>query len=111
MIVSQGDDTVTVVAQPSKAGAGAVTLVADSGAVVTLANAWDYVEPTAIASATPQSGQIGTLVTIAGSNLRAGAERVTVVSLAGREAKIHNESNTQIIVEASLGKLLSRYAR
>ena len=76
---------------------------ADTGAVVRKVDGWEYVAQGVVSTVSPNRGQFGTLVTISGTNLRSGANRVQQVTLAGKEAVIRNESNTQVIVVASAG--------
>ena len=82
-IDTESDTAITLTAaNHSKAVLGSVTIVADSGAVTTLAKSWAYTPEPKIVKFAPVNGQIGTLITITGSNLRAGADKVTEVKLA-----------------------------
>ena len=103
-IKTQTDTEVVVTAASGKAQAGATALVADTGATITLTDSWKYVASPTIEKVFPKSGQVGTLVTITGTGLRAGGPAVTQVKLVDTEVtKIHNESDTEIIVEVAQG--------
>jgi hypothetical protein len=89
-------------ASPDTAGVGDVVLVADSGAVVTLVEGWTYVEAGEITKVEPASGQIGTRVTIYGSNLLAGGDDIDSVKLAGTEvSKIVSATDDMVEVVAA----------
>ena len=84
-------------------GVGNVTLRSDTGATVIAANQWTYNTGSVVVSATPSSGQVGTVVSIAGSNLLGvtGGSYIQQVLLAGVEAEIVNGSSaTEIVVVA-----------
>ena len=74
ILLSESDTEVVVVATSSGAQLGAVSLHADTGALVTLADSWTYVTLGAVTGVDPVSGQTGTRVTISGTGLRSGAE-------------------------------------
>ena len=54
----------------------------------------------AISSATPATGQLGTVVTIDGARLLGGGTSPTSVTLAGSAANVQSFSATRIIVDA-----------
>jgi len=72
--IVKGDDNdmVIVIADTSTAGRGAITLTAETGAFITLADSWTYIEQGAVGSVTPASGQEGTVVVVNGTNLLGG---------------------------------------
>ena len=80
-IQSQADDKVSVVVAANTAGKGNVLLLSSSGATVTRVNGWTHLEAGKFAKATPNEGQIGTKITISGSNLLLGGKKVVAVSL------------------------------
>ena len=97
------DTSITVTAAtPAKVGKGDVVIVSDSGAVVTLAGGFTYVEAGTITKISPSSGQFGTRVTITGTGMRSGGSKVAAVKLTGLDVgKIVSESDTEITVVAS----------
>ena len=79
--------------------AGAVTVTADTGAVVTAGAVWQYVAVGVISSVTPDSGQLYTKVTLVGTDLFAGGTGLIGVTLAGKEIdELKNESSTKVVV-------------
>ena len=98
-IASSSDTTVSVRAGDGS-GSGSVVLVANTGAIVTQANAWAYQAPGVISSVTPNTGQFGTKVTISGTRLLGDGAQVTIVTLAGVEAEVVSFSNTMVVVVA-----------
>ncbi len=88
---------VVVTAGPGS-GNGAVVITADTGAEVVLADAWTYLTAGNITAVTPGSGQLGTRVTIEGTNLRGGGSEVVSVTLANRTAAIVQEGNEAVVV-------------
>lgn len=88
-IVSESDTEIDViVAHSDTAGTGDVVILADSGAVLRIEDAWRYLETSIIYRITPTSGQKGTLTTIDGDRLHGGGNYVATVTLAGTEAEI-----------------------
>lgn len=101
-VVNHTDDVVIVRASPGNASMGDVVIVSDTGATTTLAGAWTYVQQGAIVSVTPQTGQLGTRVTIRGAGLRAGSGGVRTVLLGGEVAlSILFENETTVIAVAA----------
>merc|ERR1712127_561110 len=89
-------------AAPAASGGGAIVLIADSGAIVTLDDGWNYVDAGEITKISPASGQVGTRVTIYGSNMLAGGATIDSVKLAGVEvAEIVSSSDEKIEVIAA----------
>jgi len=96
--------SVVVIAAASNATVvGAVVLIADSGAMVTKANAFQYDVPGVISSVVPGSGQVGTVVVISGTGLRGSASNVATVLLGGVLASISSENDTMIVMTISAG--------
>jgi len=91
---------VRVSANNNQSASGSVTLVSDSGAIVTRISSWAYVTAGVITSVFPASGQIGTVVNITGTGLRSGSSSVTSVALGGVAGTILSESDTSIVVVA-----------
>ena len=54
-------------------------------------------------SVSPSSGQVGTLVTIMGTNLLLGGDNVTVTGLGSGDANILSSNNTVILLVAVAG--------
>ena len=77
---------------------GDVVLTADTEATVTLASAWTYATEGTIGSVEPSSGQLGTVVEIAGLGLWGAGQSVIEVILAGTEADIQYQSDTLVRV-------------
>ncbi|MAE46192.1 MAG: hypothetical protein CMJ86_04790, partial [Planctomycetes bacterium] len=102
-IVSSSDDEIVVVAAASEAGIGDVVVTADTGAVISDADAWTYTEASNITGVLPDNGQRGTIVTIKGTRLRGGGSTVVTVTLSGVEAGIESESDTVVVVTADAG--------
>jgi hypothetical protein len=105
LVVSNEDTFVTVsAAEKLAAGPGDVVVTADTGATVTAVNGWTYLAQGVIASVTPASGQIGTRVTIRGSNLLGGGSSFLHVRLAGVEVQsITSQSDALVEVVAAAG--------
>jgi hypothetical protein len=98
----QNDTLVTVIASIATAGTGDVVMTAVTGATVTATDGFTYVVPGEIESIEPASGQLGTSVTITGSNLFAAAESVTEVLLGSTAAsEISSQNNTHLVVVAA----------
>ena len=88
-LVSATDDKLELVAavHPS-AFNGDVTIVSDTGSVVTNQGAWTYLSPGQISSVAPNYGQLNTKVEISGTDLLGDGSGLTSVTLAGVEAEI-----------------------
>ena len=83
---------------------GDVILTANTGAVIRRLNGFTLVQPGEITSVSPMTGQLGTRVTINGSNLLQGttSNNVLAITLAGVPvSNILSAMQTQIIVEAA----------
>jgi hypothetical protein len=108
-LASAGTDArVTATVAPRGAAALVdVTVVADSGARVTASGAFQYLTPGQVSSFTATSGQVGTLVTVLGSNLRGDAAAVASVTLAGLVAEIVSETDSQVLVRIPAGAAAS----
>ena len=103
-IGEQNDLFVTVTVVEAAAATGDVILTADTGATVTKEDGWEYIEPPSISAVTPAAGQVGSIVVIDGTNLLAGADKISQVLLGGAAAGIEAESNTQITIKVYPGK-------
>jgi hypothetical protein len=96
-IERQTDSFVEVVADEGPLGlVGAVTLVADTGAIVTKVDAWTYVATGNITEVRPSSGVLGTVVELHGTALLSGGSSVTSVTLAGVDATILSGNDTLV---------------
>ena len=99
-ISSSTDTSVKIVVKTkASAGKGDVVLVADTGAIVQAKDAFTYVDAQKITKIDPAKGQLGTVVTITGSNMLGGGTKVKSVTLGGKAAaKVNSFSATKIIV-------------
>ena len=95
-IVSQTGTQLVATVRDVSPGTGAVTLTADTGAVVTKAKAFTYLAKGQVAKLAPAEGQKGTRVAITGKGLRGGGPKVAKVVLAGVAADIVKETDTQV---------------
>ena len=89
--VTSSDDTNT----------GDVVITSDTGAVLTTEDAFTYLTASDITKVEPANGQVGTVVVITGSNLRGNGTEVETVTLAGVEASIEEESDSEVTVIAA----------
>jgi hypothetical protein len=87
-------------AASDEAVTGDVIIVANTGAVTSLVNGWEYVEKGAIADVVPAVGQFGTEISITGNRLLGGAGFAVRVTLAGVEASIDSSSASEVNVTA-----------
>jgi hypothetical protein len=102
-VVSNNNSMVVIKAGASGAtAAGAVVITADTGAIVSKASTFGYVGVGNITSVTPESGQLGTKVTLVGTDLLAGGSSLSAASLAGiAVSKIEKETATEVVVVAA----------
>ena len=99
-IVQDGNGEIGLIAVDG-AGNG-ITIIANTGALISADTGWAYTAPGAITSVTPGTGQLLTRVVISGSNLRGGGGAVASVTLASVEVlSIESESDTQVEVIAA----------
>lgn len=68
--------------------------------VVIPLGAWTYLAGSNITTIAPTTGQLGTSVTITGTNLLGGGHTITSVTIAGVEATVESFSNNSIVVLA-----------
>jgi hypothetical protein len=100
-ISSENDTLVVVTASGSSdTGAGDVVLTADSGAVVTAADGFEYLTAGAIEAVAPDEGQVGTNVLITGSNLLGGGSSVARVTFGSADATVGEHNDTHVYVAA-----------
>jgi len=81
----------------SGAAGNRVYIEANSGAYAVLDEQWSYIERGQIASITPATGQIGTEVTIAGTNLLGGGSSTVRIQLDGVDADVTSSSNSEVL--------------
>lgn len=82
---------------------GNIVLTGDTGAITLRLNGFTFVQPGAILSVSPLLGQIGTQITIDGTDLLQGSEEVQQVTIAGVQAALEGTANNnQIIVVADV---------
>jgi hypothetical protein len=105
-VVSSSESAVVVVAGGSNttvALTGDVEIVASTGAVLRGEDVFTYNAEGRISSVDPADGQLGTVVTIRGTDLRGHGDEVTNVSLAGVDASILTKNNTKVVVTVEDG--------
>jgi hypothetical protein len=103
-IVSQNDTVIVVNAANSGDNSGSDIIVTASNGAITLGeNLWTYVSEGVIDTVTPENGQQGTKVTLAGSSLLANGSSIVRVDLAGLDAEIDSDANDEIVVIAGDG--------
>ncbi|PHR02316.1 MAG: hypothetical protein COB29_14000, partial [Sulfitobacter sp.] len=103
-IVSENDTSISVIAGASTAQTGNVVLTSSFGATVTGVNLWEYLEESNIVSIDPVSGQVGTTITINGTNLLMGGTSIVEVTIAGVIVEsIVSFSDTEVVVKAANG--------
>ena len=102
-ITSENDTLVVVAAAQGLAKTGDVVLTSDSGAVITKSNGFTYRTEGDITGVSPSSGQIGTIVTIAGSALQGYGGSIVTVTLGSATATIVTETNTEAVIVATAG--------
>ena len=102
-IVNQSNTEVIVIASASDGtNVGTVELTSDTGAVVSVSNAWKYVNVGDVTGVSPNNGQLNTLITITGTDLMAGGNGLVAVSLAGVAVKeLVSNSSTEVVVVAN----------
>jgi hypothetical protein len=99
-IKSSSNTAVEVEAGTSgKTASGAVTLTANTGAIVSIDNKFNYVAVGKITKVDPAKGQDQAKVTIVGTDLMSGGTKLTQVTMAGiKVAKIVSASATSVVV-------------
>jgi hypothetical protein len=100
-LVNESNTVVHVVATEGSAGSGDVVLISESGATVTKANGWTYLPRGNVTAVSPNSGQHGTVVSISGTNLLAGATTFVDVKLAGVSVDTISFANDTLVVVPS----------
>ena len=100
-LVNFSNTTINVVVDHADAGQGDVTLVVNTGGIVTLEDGWSYRKEAEILAVTPAVGHEGTEVSIYGTSLRCHGEEVISVTLAGIEATIEEETDLFVLVTAT----------
>ena len=101
-ITSESDSKVVAVAPISSAGIVAITLISNSGSIVTQAGSFTFNPTGVVNSIAPTFGQYGTSVTISGSNLLGAGQFLSSVTLAGAAVfSITSQSDTAVVVVAS----------
>lgn len=90
-------------ANSSIAQTGSVVVEAVSGALTVASNGFQYLTPSVISTVSPNNGRLGTRVTISGLRLRGGGASVSFVSLAGINATISTQTDSQVVVVAGDG--------
>jgi len=87
-IFEQNSTHVVVAIDDTSVGVVDILIVSDTGATVTAASAFTFLQPGEISSIDPSSGREGTLVQILGQRLCGGGAEVVQVTLAGLDATI-----------------------
>jgi hypothetical protein len=103
-LLSQNDTHITVIAAASSGFDGdEVRLFLDTGVELARSGVWFYQTEGVIDTVTPENGQQGTKVTLAGSSLLANGSSIVRVDLAGLDAEIDSDANDEIVVIAGDG--------
>ena len=103
-INSQTDTKIIVTVRDANAAKNAaVTLTANTGAVVSKAGAWEYLARGQVSKLEPAQGQTGTRVAVLGTGLRGGGPKVASVVLVGKAATITNETDTRVDIIVPAG--------
>lgn len=103
-INTTSNSSITVQAvRPSQLGmfSGNVAVETESGATAVSTANFTYLSEGQILSVTPARGQVETIVRIRGERLRGGGDNVSRVLLAGVEANITSENNTEVVIRAN----------
>lgn len=80
-----------------------VTIVSDTSAIISSApNAWSFLVEGRVRSVTPSEGQIGTFVTLRGTNLLGNGSNITSVYLDGILTSVLNFTNTEVRVRINV---------
>ena len=80
---------------------GDIVLIANTGAVIRQQRGWTATVPAVISNVHPEEGQLGTYVTITGSDLLQDGLKISSVQLAGVNAySIESFSSTAVVVRA-----------
>jgi hypothetical protein len=101
VLTAAADSIVVSAASPSELGSGSIVIVADTGATVTLDDAFEYLAGGVLDSVTPGNGQVGTKVVLEGTSLLSHGTNVQSVTLAGAAADIQSENDSVIEVVAA----------
>ena len=105
---SPNDTYVVVQLMQGMEETGSVIITLDSGAQISSNGLqFSYITAGNISSVSPPVGTVGTIVSIAGTNLRGGGTEAAIVKLNGVPATIISETDTLITVEASIANVSS----
>jgi hypothetical protein len=99
LIASASDNEIHVILKPGSAGLGDVVLTADTGAVVTAANAFSYLEYGAADEPSPAAGQTGTRVTLCGTGILGGGAQFETALLGTCETNIVGQDGDCVTLE------------
>lgn len=101
------DDEIVLTVPSGEAKTGDVVITADTGAVVTLSDGFEFLTASTIDSINPAKGQYGTLVAIEGSNLLGGGaaddETITSAKLGSLAAEVVFANQTYIVLNTKNG--------
>lgn len=106
-IATESDDKVEVIVQagPAKEKTGDVVLTSKSGAILTEANAFQYLDAPVILAVTPDEGRTAAITNIIG-NLCGGGTKIVEVYLAGVKALLRaadSDCKTVVVRASNLG--------
>ena len=96
-ILHASDDRVVVMANNGTTS-GRVTMISDTGAIVTLDLGWQYFDMGDIDEVSPPYGQVNTKITISGTNLQGGSDKILTASLGSKLAAIDSQTNTEVVL-------------
>jgi len=100
-VISATGDEVVVQTPSGTPGTVDVTIVSETGSTVVQTDGFTYLADGEITAVTPSQGQLGTVVTIEGTSLRADSETVSSVTLAGVDANILSVDGSRILRTAT----------
>ena len=90
------------VQRPTRLGAfqGTIVIESNQGTVTESTQNFNYLQEGFIATLTPSQGQRGTRITLSGSDLRGGGNLVQSATIAGTQADIMSQTNTEVVLMA-----------
>lgn len=89
-------------ADPMPTSVGDIVITFNDSSTLVIEDSWSYLDPVAISNVLPRTqGYFNTIVTLDGQNFQAGGVTVTTVYLAGVQAEIQSQTDTQLQVRIS----------
>jgi len=101
-VVSGTDSTIVLtVAAGAAAVTGHVVVTSDTGARAVLDNSWQYVAPAVVTSVQPRTGQLNTLITVAGTGLLGGGASVASALIGATAAVVVSSSDIAVVLRVA----------